>query len=97
MTDWPALEERYFFHLLKRLPLTVVRGEGCHLYDEAGRQYLDFVGGIASVSLGHSHPVVVQAIEEQARTLIQPSNLFYSVPQIEFAQALCEASGFQRA
>ncbi len=96
MTDWMELEHRYYFPLIKRLPLTLVRGEGTHVYDESGREYLDFVAGIASVSLGHCHPAVVQAIEEQARRLMQPSNFYYNIPQSQFAEALCKASGFDR-
>ena len=96
MTDWPALEARHYLQSQKRLPVTIVRGEGSHLYDEKGREYLDFVAGIASVSLGHCHPEVVRAIEEQARCLIQTSNYFYTVPQLRLADLLCSSTGLDR-
>jgi predicted acetylornithine/succinylornithine family transaminase len=97
MEDWKELERQYFFPLFRRLPVVLVRGEGCYVYDHQGRRYLDLVAGIASVSLGHCHPVVVQALEEQGRTLMHVSNLFYTVPQLELARLLCQAAGMQRA
>jgi acetylornithine/N-succinyldiaminopimelate aminotransferase len=87
---WAELESRYFFPTGKRLPVTMVRGEGSRLWDEEGREYLDCVAGIASVSLGHCHPLVVKAVQEQAASLMQVSNYYYTVPQIKLAQLLCE-------
>ena len=76
----------------KRLPLNLVRGKGARVWDDNGREYLDFVGGIAVNILGHCHPVVIAAIREQAETLIHTSNLFYTVPQLRLAQLLVENS-----
>ncbi|MBI1886098.1 MAG: aspartate aminotransferase family protein [Chloroflexi bacterium] len=90
MTSWPELESQYFFATTKRLPVTLVRGEGTRVYDEKGREYLDFVAGIAAVSLGHCHPEVVRAVQEQAGTLMHVSNFYYSIPQVRLAQLLCE-------
>ena len=59
-----------------RFPLTLVRGEGARVWDDAGRCYLDFCTGIAVCSLGHCHPRVVRAIREQAATLTHVSNLY---------------------
>jgi len=92
MTDWPALESQYFMHVVERLPLTIVRGKGARVWDEAGKEYLDFVGGWAVNSLGHCHPVVTKAITEQAQLLIHTSNQFYTVPQIRLARLLVENS-----
>jgi acetylornithine/N-succinyldiaminopimelate aminotransferase len=92
MTDWPELEQKYFMHTIKRLPLTLVRGKGARVWDDAGREYLDFVGGWAVNSLGHCHPVLVQALTEQAGNLIQASNQFYTVPQIRLAELLVRHS-----
>lgn len=92
MTDWPALESQYFMHVVERLPLTIVRGKGARVWDEAGKEYLDFVGGWAVNSLGHCHPTVTQAITEQAQLLIHTSNQFYTVPQLQLAQLLVENS-----
>ena len=92
MTDWPALERQYFMHVVDRLPLTIVKGKGARVRDEAGKEYLDFVGGWAVNSLGHCHPVVIEAITEQAQSLIHTSNQFYTVPQLRLAQLLVENS-----
>jgi acetylornithine/N-succinyldiaminopimelate aminotransferase len=92
MTDWPALESRYIMHVIERSPLTIVRGKEARVWDEDGKEYLDFVGGWAVNSLGHCHPVVVKAITEQAQLLIHTSNQFYTVPQIRLAQLLVENS-----
>jgi predicted acetylornithine/succinylornithine family transaminase len=69
-------------------PVTFVRGEGSWLYDESGRAYLDFLSGLAVTSLGHSHPVVADAIARQARTLLHTSNLFGTLPQRQLAATL---------
>jgi len=69
-------------------PVTFVRGEGTHLWDDAGNDYLDFLSGLAVTSLGHANPVVADAINEQARTLLHVSNLFGTQPGQEVAATL---------
>jgi 4-aminobutyrate aminotransferase-like enzyme len=69
-------------------PLPFVKGEGKWLTDAAGRRYLDFFGGIVTVSLGHCHPRVVAAIEKQVRTLQHVSTLFPTIPIVELAETL---------
>ncbi|OGO31331.1 MAG: acetylornithine aminotransferase [Chloroflexi bacterium RBG_16_56_11] len=96
MTDWVELEKKYYMQTIVRIPLTIVRGEGARVWDDKGREYLDFVGGLAVDSLGHCHPVIVKALEEQARTLIQTSNWYYTVPQVRLAQLLVENSCLDR-
>ena len=86
------LAERYLMQTGRRLPVTFVRGRGCRVYDESGREYLDLVAGIAVNLLGHSHPEVVRAISEQSGTLIHTSNLYFTQPQIDLAQRLVELS-----
>ena len=76
----------------RRLPVTFVRGQGCVLYDDSGREYLDLVAGIAVNLLGHSHPDVVAAVTTQASALIHTSNLYFTEPQVELAQRLVELS-----
>ncbi len=71
-----------------RLPISLVRGKGCTVYDAEDRDYLDFAAGIAVNALGHGHPDLVTAIERQARRLIHTSNLFYSEPQVRLAEQL---------
>lgn len=71
-----------------RLPVAFVRGEGTHLWDSEGKQYLDFLSGLAVTSLGHAHPEVAEAIAEQARTLVHVSNLYYNDVQPRVAERL---------
>ena len=84
--------DRFMFKTYSRFPLTLVKGEGCRVWDEDGKAYLDFVGGIAVCSLGHSSPIVTRALEEQSQRLVHVSNLYYTKPQIELAQLLVDNS-----
>ncbi len=95
-TSWPELEQRLFLSTFKRFPVTLVRGKGTKVWDDQGKEYLDLVGGWAVDSLGHCPPVVVEALERQARKLIHTSNQFYTVPQIELAQLLVENSSLDK-
>jgi len=88
----PELAERYLMQTGRRLPVTFVRGRGCLVYDEAGREYLDLVAGIAVNLLGHSHPDVVATVSRQAGQLIHTSNLYFTQPQVELARRLVELS-----
>jgi len=92
MSYWQELEHKYLMHTTERTPVTLVRGKGVRVWDEDGREYLDFVGGWATNSLGHCHPVVAEAVAEQVQTLIQTSNQFYTIPQIRFAELLVRNS-----
>jgi acetylornithine/N-succinyldiaminopimelate aminotransferase len=96
MENWQELELKLFMRTIKRLPITLVRGQGVRVWDTDGKEYLDFVGGLAVNSLGHCPPVVVKALTEQAHTLIQTSNLFYTTPQLELAKLLVENSCLNR-
>ncbi|TME42494.1 MAG: acetylornithine transaminase [Chloroflexi bacterium] len=88
----PELADLYLMQTGRRLPVTFVRGRGCVLFDEAGREYLDLVAGIAVNLLGHAHPDVVAAVSKQAGQLIHTSNLYFTQPQVELAQRLVELS-----
>ena len=88
----PELADKYLMQTGRRLPVTFVRGQGCLVYDDAGREYLDLVAGIAVNLLGHSHPEVAAAVAGQAKTLIHTSNLYYTQPQVELARRLVELS-----
>jgi len=83
---------RYLFGTYRRFPIVLVRGQGARVWDSDGREYLDFLAGIAVCSLGHSHPRVVRALREQAETLTHVSNLYYIEPQIRLAKLLVEHS-----
>ena len=84
--------DKYMFQTYGRFPVTLVRGEGCRVWDEEGKEYLDFVGGIAVCALGHSSPIVTGALEEQSRKLVHVSNLYYTLPQVDLARLLVENS-----
>lgn len=96
MDKWQELEAKYFMRTVKRLRVTLVRGRGCRVWDASGREYLDFVGGWAVNSLGHCHPVLTRAIRDQAGKLIQASNQYYTVPQVELAELLVKNSCLER-
>ncbi len=84
--------DTFMFKTYRRSPVTLVKGDGCRVWDENGKEYLDFIGGIAVCSLGHSSPVVSKALCEQSKRLVHVSNLFYTQPQTELAQILVENS-----
>jgi acetylornithine/N-succinyldiaminopimelate aminotransferase len=75
-----------------RFPLALVRGTGCQVWDDQGREYLDFVAGIATCSLGHAHPAMVAAVTQQMQKLTHVSNLYYIPVQGELAQWLVQHS-----
>lgn len=91
------MSDDYLMNTIARLPVVFVRGEGMKLWDADGKEYLDFLAGIAVCGLGHCHPALAQAIGEQAGTLMHVSNL-YHVPQgPALAKKLVELSGMGRA
>ena len=96
MVNWPELESKYYMQTIVRVPVTLMRGEGARVWDDKGKEYLDFVCGLAVNCLGHCHPVIAEALAEQARTLLQTSNWYYTVPQIQLAQLLVENSCLDR-
>ena len=96
MTDWVAEESQYLFQNYGRQPIVLERGSGTRVWDVDGNEYLDFVGGVAVNILGHAHPVVANALAEQAATLIHTSNLFYTKPMIQLAKLLVENSCLDR-
>ncbi|HWC25183.1 MAG TPA: aminotransferase class III-fold pyridoxal phosphate-dependent enzyme, partial [Solirubrobacteraceae bacterium] len=87
-----ALEREHVVAAYARLPVEFVRGDGARLWDDDGNEYLDFQTGLAVTSLGHSHPAVVAAIQQQAERLVHIGNLFYSAPGMELARRLAECS-----
>jgi predicted acetylornithine/succinylornithine family transaminase len=82
------LDAEHVMQTYARLPVAFVRGEGTVLWDSEGKRYLDFLGGLAVTSLGHSHPAVADALADQARTLLHVSNLYYNAVQPELAERL---------
>lgn len=80
-----------------RQPVVFVRGEGARLWDAEGREYLDFLAGIAVAGVGHAHPRVARAIADQAATLLHVSNLYYNPLQGELARRLNALTGMEKA
>jgi predicted acetylornithine/succinylornithine family transaminase len=95
-TDWKAVEAKYYMFCVRRQPIVIVRGEGTRVWDDGGKEYLDFTAGWAVNNIGHANPVMAEAIAEQARTLLQTSNQFYTIPQLELAEVLVENSCLDR-
>jgi predicted acetylornithine/succinylornithine family transaminase len=92
-----AEADRVLFRNYKRAPVAFSHGRGVRLYDLEGREYLDFIGGIAVSSLGHAHPALVQAISAQAARYLHVSNLYQIPEQVAAAERLVAASGLDRA
>jgi acetylornithine/N-succinyldiaminopimelate aminotransferase len=93
MSDW---RQDYSKRIMKSaaLPMAeLVRGQGCFVWDSEGKRYLDFLAGIAVNSLGHAHPVLVEAVSRQVATLVHVSNYFASPPQLELDARLLRISG----
>jgi acetylornithine/N-succinyldiaminopimelate aminotransferase len=80
----------------RQAPLAIVRGEGSRVWDADGKEYLDCIAGIATVALGHCNPVLVRALEEQARSLWHVSNLFYNPRAVELAEALAATTSWAK-
>lgn len=86
----------YIMPTYGRYPIALVKGQGVKVWDAEGKEYLDFLGGIAVSVLGHCHPAVVGAVVEQASTLMHTSNLYYSQPAAELAKLLVENGGLDK-
>src|ERR671910_3807927 len=90
--DISALTDKYVARTYARTPIALVRGKGTKVWDADGKEYLDFLAGIAVNSLGHCHPAIVRAIRQQAGKLLHVSNLYHIPPQSELARELCRHS-----
>ncbi len=91
------LDKKYVMTTYGRLPLAIIKGEGTKVWDADGKEYLDFVSGIAVNGLGHCHPKLVDAIAKQAAKLMHTSNLYYTEEQPQLAKMLVEWSEFDKA
>ena len=96
MSIWQDLEKKYYMQVVRRQPVTIVKGLGTKVWDDENKEYLDFTSGWAVNNLGHCHPAIVEAIKNQAETLMQTSNQFFTVPQVQLAQLLVENSCLDR-
>ncbi len=88
----PQHFDTYVMHTYGRFPIAIERGEGCRLWDTNGKEYLDFVAGIATCTLGHGHPALVETVSQQIQSLHHVSNLYYIPQQGELAQWMIEHS-----
>ena len=88
LSELQTLDADHVMQTYGRTPIAFVSGLGTKLYDTAGREYLDFLGGLAVTSLGHAHPSVAAAIAEQAHTLLHVSNLYFNDLQPRLAERL---------
>lgn len=86
------LTDRYVMQTYARFPIALVKGKGVRVWDADGKEYLDFVAGLAVNSLGHCHPAVARAVADQVNTLLHVSNLYHIEPQARLAKALCDHS-----
>ena len=95
-TAWAERAQRALTPNYRQQPLALVRGSGARVWDADGAEYLDFLGGVAVNVLGHCHPALVRALEEQARTLWHVSNHYFVPRQVELAESLLAATPFAR-
>jgi acetylornithine aminotransferase len=89
-------EHDVMFQTYRRVNVAIAHGEGCYLYDESGRRYLDFLSGIAVNALGYNHPKLNDAIVRQVQSYIHVSNVFFQEPQVRLAEMLQETTGYKR-
>ena len=90
------LEKEDIMQTYSRFDLIVDHGKGCYIYDKEGKKYLDFLGGLATCTVGHGNKEVAKAIAEQAKKLINITNLYYTEPQVILAEKLSKLSGLQK-
>jgi len=90
--NWMDRADKVVMQTYGRQPLVLVKGEGCRVWDDEGREYLDFVAGLAVCNLGHAHPEVAAAAAAQLQQLVHTSNLYYTTPMVELAEELVRHS-----
>ena len=90
--NWMDRADKVVMSTYGRQPLVLVKGEGCRIWDDEGREYLDFVAGLAVCNLGHAHPEVAAAAAAQLQQLVHTSNLYYTTPMVELAEELVRHS-----
>ncbi len=96
MIDILGMESKHNSGVYGKREIAIVRGAGALLYDAEGREYVDCVGGQGSANLGHSHPAIVQAIHDQAKTLITCTEMFYNDRRAEYVERLTALAGMPR-
>ncbi len=94
--DYKELGDKYILHTYNRYPIVLERGEGVRLYDDKGKEYLDFAAGIAVYALGYGNKAFNDALKKQIDLIMHTSNLYYNEPACLAAKELCEASHMDR-
>ncbi|MEG1867952.1 MAG: acetylornithine transaminase [Clostridiales bacterium] len=89
----PEKSKNVIMNTYARYPIALVKGQGSYVFDEDGNKYLDFISGISVNNLGHCHPDIVAAVQNQAASMLHCSNLFWSEPQLNLAEKLVAKSG----
>ena len=90
--NWMERADKVIMHTYGRQPLVLVKGEGCRVWDDTGKEYLDCLAGLAVVNLGHAHPEVAKAAAAQLTQLVHVSNIYYTTPMVDLAEALVQLS-----
>jgi acetylornithine/N-succinyldiaminopimelate aminotransferase len=90
--NWMERADKVVMNTYGRQPLVLVKGQGCRVWDDQGREYLDCVAGLAVVNLGHAHPAIAKAAAAQLTQLVHVSNIYYTTPMVELAEALVRLS-----
>ena len=90
--NWMERADKVVMNTYGRQPLVLVKGEGCRVWDDTGKEYLDFVAGLAVCNLGHAHPAIAKAAAAQLTQLVHVSNIYYTTPMVELAEALVRLS-----
>ncbi|MDD3520086.1 MAG: aspartate aminotransferase family protein [Actinomycetota bacterium] len=85
---------KFLMHTYSRMDIVFCKAEMQYLWDVEGKKYTDFTSGYGCLNVGHSNPAVIKTLQEQINKIIQPSNIFYNIPQVELAEKLCHISGF---
>ena len=94
--NWIEKERETLIQFYRRQEVVFVEGDGCWLYDENGKKYLDLVAGIAVVALGHSNQEFIEKLTKQLNKLVHTSNLFYTIPQIQLAEKLKDITNMDK-
>lgn len=95
--NYMAIEQQYGAHNYQPLPVTLVKGEGIYLWDENGKRYIDMMSCYSAVSLGHSHPVIIKVLTEQAQQLAVVSRAYYTSKLAPFLKRMCELTKLDMA
>ncbi len=90
--NWMERADKVVMNTYGRQPLVLVKGQGCRVWDDTGKEYLDCVSGLAVVNLGHAHPAIAKAAAAQLTQLVHVSNIYYTTPMVELAEALVQLS-----